>query len=126
MSAAALRLIRCRRLSTAGSSEMKKVLQWKDLSKLLHSGMDSQCTHLLPLLPCSNRSSLVGYLKKQTDLKYMGLCFLDNIFTVLFLILISSLTKFRTGCKSNQCGCLGVSYGICMKILIFDSFIDNF
>ncbi|KAG7508591.1 SERAC1 [Solea senegalensis] len=31
MSAAALRLIRCRRLSTAGSPGVKKVLQWKDL-----------------------------------------------------------------------------------------------
>uniref|UniRef100_A0A3Q2V660 Protein SERAC1 n=1 Tax=Haplochromis burtoni TaxID=8153 RepID=A0A3Q2V660_HAPBU len=35
MSAAALRWIRCRRLSTAGPPSVKKVLQWKDLSKLL-------------------------------------------------------------------------------------------
>uniref|UniRef100_A0A3P8TGX2 Protein SERAC1 n=1 Tax=Amphiprion percula TaxID=161767 RepID=A0A3P8TGX2_AMPPE len=35
MSVAALRLIRCRRLSTAGPPGVKKVLQWKDLSKLL-------------------------------------------------------------------------------------------
>uniref|UniRef100_A0A3Q4I398 Protein SERAC1 n=1 Tax=Neolamprologus brichardi TaxID=32507 RepID=A0A3Q4I398_NEOBR len=33
MSAAALRWIRCRRLSTAGPPSVKKVLQWKDLSK---------------------------------------------------------------------------------------------
>uniref|UniRef100_A0A8C9XC53 Protein SERAC1 n=1 Tax=Sander lucioperca TaxID=283035 RepID=A0A8C9XC53_SANLU len=35
MSGAALRLIRCRRLSTAGPPGVRKVLQWKDLSKLL-------------------------------------------------------------------------------------------
>uniref|UniRef100_A0A3Q0RIH3 Protein SERAC1 n=1 Tax=Amphilophus citrinellus TaxID=61819 RepID=A0A3Q0RIH3_AMPCI len=35
MSVAALRWIRCRRLSTAGPPGVKKVLQWKDLSKLL-------------------------------------------------------------------------------------------
>ncbi|XP_034555113.1 protein SERAC1 [Notolabrus celidotus] len=34
MSVAALRWIRCRRLSTAGSSGVKKVLQWKDLRKV--------------------------------------------------------------------------------------------
>uniref|UniRef100_A0A4W6CJS3 Protein SERAC1 n=1 Tax=Lates calcarifer TaxID=8187 RepID=A0A4W6CJS3_LATCA len=33
MSAAALRLIRCRRLSTAGPPGVKRVLQWKDLRK---------------------------------------------------------------------------------------------
>ncbi|XP_005734545.1 protein SERAC1 isoform X1 [Pundamilia nyererei] len=34
MSAAALRWIRCRRLSTAGPPSVKKVLQWKDLRKV--------------------------------------------------------------------------------------------
>ncbi|XP_041660677.1 protein SERAC1 isoform X2 [Cheilinus undulatus] len=34
MSVAALRLIRCRRLSTAGRSGVKKVFQWKDLRKV--------------------------------------------------------------------------------------------
>ncbi|XP_074541877.1 protein SERAC1 isoform X2 [Halichoeres trimaculatus] len=34
MSVAALRWIRCRRLSTAGSSGLKKVLQWKDIRKV--------------------------------------------------------------------------------------------
>ncbi|XP_056219269.1 protein SERAC1 isoform X1 [Seriola aureovittata] len=34
MSAAALRLIRCRRLSTAGPPGVKRVLQWKDLRKV--------------------------------------------------------------------------------------------
>uniref|UniRef100_A0AAQ6A365 Protein SERAC1 n=1 Tax=Amphiprion ocellaris TaxID=80972 RepID=A0AAQ6A365_AMPOC len=34
MSVAALRLIRCRRLSTAGPPGVKKVLQWKDLRKV--------------------------------------------------------------------------------------------
>ncbi|XP_053192895.1 protein SERAC1 [Scomber japonicus] len=34
MSAAALRLIRCRRLSTAGPPGVRKVLQWKDLRKV--------------------------------------------------------------------------------------------
>ncbi|XP_076612968.1 protein SERAC1 isoform X2 [Chaetodon auriga] len=36
MSVAALRLIRCRRLSTAGPPGVKKVLQWKDLTYRLH------------------------------------------------------------------------------------------
>lgn len=35
MSVAALRLIRCQRLSTSGPSGVKKVIQWKTLSKLL-------------------------------------------------------------------------------------------
>lgn len=35
MSVAALRLIRCRRLSTAGPPGVKKVLQWKDLSEFI-------------------------------------------------------------------------------------------
>lgn len=34
MSVAALRLIRCRRLSTNGPPGVKKVMQWKTLSKL--------------------------------------------------------------------------------------------
>ncbi|CAJ1078488.1 protein SERAC1 [Xyrichtys novacula] len=34
MSVAALRMIRCRRLSSAGPSGVKKVLQWKDLRKV--------------------------------------------------------------------------------------------
>uniref|UniRef100_A0A3B4Y4Q2 Protein SERAC1 n=1 Tax=Seriola lalandi dorsalis TaxID=1841481 RepID=A0A3B4Y4Q2_SERLL len=38
MSAAALRLIRCRRLSTAGPPGVKRVLQWKDLSELMDLG----------------------------------------------------------------------------------------
>uniref|UniRef100_A0A7N8XGR5 Protein SERAC1 n=1 Tax=Mastacembelus armatus TaxID=205130 RepID=A0A7N8XGR5_9TELE len=38
MSVTALRLIRCRRLSTAGQPGVKKVIQWKDFSKLVDIG----------------------------------------------------------------------------------------